>query len=113
MNFNFPRGDDQVLALQFKQDGVAKDITGWTVFLTVKRLPDEDGTDALAVIKKEVSVHTDPTNGKTEVPILDTETAALEGVYHYDIQYKDTSGIIKTVMLGTMNFVKDITRRTS
>lgn len=109
MNFTFPRGDDQILALEFKQDGVAKDITGWTVFFTVKKKIDDD--DNNAVIKKEITTHTDPTNGKTEIPILDTETNSLKGVYFYDVQYKDTSGNIKTPMLGKMTFIEDVTRR--
>jgi len=109
MNFQFVRGDDQVLALEFKLDGVPKDITGWTVFFTVKKNVGDLDTDA--VIKKEITTHTDPTNGKTEIPVLDTETDPLDGVYFYDVQYKDTLGIIKTVMLGNMTFVKDVTRR--
>jgi len=109
MNFEFVRGDDQILALAFTLDGVPKDITGWTIFFTVKKKVEDD--DADAVIKKEITTHTDPMNGKTEIPILDTETDPLDGVYFYDVQYKDTLGIIKTVMLGTMSFLKDVTRR--
>jgi len=109
MNFKLIRGDDHTFALEFKQDGVPKNITGWTVFLTVKK--NIDDLDANAVISKTVTSHTDPTNGKTEISIADTETDPLCGIYYYDIQYKDLAGIIKTVMLGTLNFYKDVTRR--
>lgn len=111
MNFKFPRGDDQVLALEFTENGAVKDITGWTVYFTLKK--NIDDADENAVLKKDVTTHTDPTNGKTEIPLLNTETDTLEGLYFYDIQYKDvaTPAIIKTVLSGQMTFTKDVTRR--
>jgi len=111
MNFKFPRGDDQVLALEFTENGAVKDITGWTIYFTLKKNIDDLDDDA--VLKNDVTTHTDPTNGKTEIPLLNTETDVLEGIYFYDIQYKDvaTPALVKTVLSGTMNFAKDITRR--
>ena len=110
MNFSLIRGDDRTFALEFKKDGVAIDITGWTVFFTLKKSTYDSDNDAL--IKKTVTTHTDPTNGKTEFSITNTETDALIGIYYYDIQYKDTANKINTVMIGTMNFQEDVTRRT-
>ena len=109
MNFKLIRGDDQVFALKFKQGGVAKDITGWTIFFTLKR--DKDDSDDDAIIEKTVTTHTNPTQGETEFSITDTETDSLQGIYYYDVQYKDTTPNIKTVMIGTMSFEKDVTRR--
>jgi hypothetical protein len=111
MNFSLIRGDDRTFALEFKKDGVPQDITGWTIFFTLKRSLYDSDNDAL--IKKTVTVHTDPTNGKTEFSITSAETDSLSGTYYYDIQYKDTGNKINTVMIGTMNFQEDVTRRTS
>lgn len=111
MNFSFPTGDDQVLQLEFTESGVVVDITGWSIFLTLKK--DRESLDAAADLSKTVTVHTDPTNGKTEVNLLNTETDDLEGLYFYDIQYKDdsTPAIVKTVLSGMMTFERDVTRR--
>lgn len=110
-NFKFYRGDDQVLSLEFTENGAVKDITGWTIYFTLKK--NIDDADTAAVLKKDTTTHTDPTNGKTEISLLNTETDVLEGLYFYDIQYKDvaTPALVKTVLNGTMNFMKDVTRR--
>jgi len=111
-NFKFYRGDDQVLALEFTENGAVKDITGWKIYFTLKKNIDDADADA-KTFKKDITTHTYPTQGKTEIPLLNTEMDALEGLYFYDIQYKDiaTPALIKTVLSGTMNFTKDITRR--
>jgi len=111
MNFKLVRGDDRTFALEFKKDGVAWDITGWTVFFTLKKNISDSDDDA--AIKKTITVHTDPTNGKTEFSITSSETDLLSGIYDYDIQYKDTGNKINTAMIGKMSFKEDVTRRTS
>jgi len=111
MNFRLVRGDDQTFALEFTEDGVVKDISGWTVYFTLKSKIDD--TDTNAVIKKDITSHIDAENGKTQFTLLNSETDTLEGLYFYDIQYKDVSTpvIVKTVLSGTMQFTKDVTRR--
>jgi len=109
MNFNFPRGDDQVIELEFKEDGVPINITNWKVYFTLKKNKSDSDNDA--VIKKDVTVHTEPLNGKTQILLTNTETDSLNGIYYYDIQYKDDSSNIKTVLWGMINFFEDITRR--
>lgn len=111
MNFKLIRGDDQVFTLIFKEGGGVKDITGWTIFFTLKK--NQDDSDDDAVIQKDITSHTDPTQGETEFSLANAETDPLQGIYYYDVQYKDTSTPenIKTVMIGTMSFEKDVTRR--
>ena len=103
------RGDDNTISLEFTQDDVAVDIDGWTIFFTIKRNLDADDDDA--DLAKEVTDHTDAGEGETEIVLTDTETNGLSGDYYYDIQYKDDSGLIKTVLKGTIEFVEDVTRR--
>jgi len=105
------RGDDLTLNLLFKDGSSPIDITDWTVFFTIKK--NADDVDADAVLTKDVTSHSDPTNGITEIVLLDTETDEIEGVFDYDIQTKDDSGIIKTIVRGVIEFEKDITRRIS
>jgi len=94
MNFKLIRGDDQFFVLKFKQAGVVKDITGWTIFFTLKK--NQDDADSAAVIKKTITSHADPTQGETEFRIAASETDPLQGIYYYDVQYKNTSGNVGT-----------------
>ena len=111
-NFEFPRGDDHTFTLRFKdKDGNNLDITGYTIFLTVKeKVSDED---VGAVISITQTSHISPTEGLTVVTITNVMADDLKGIYYYDMQYKDAGGIILTYMRGEMVFNRDITRRTS
>jgi len=113
MDFALTRGDDEILSLTFTQDGSPIDITGWTIFFTAKKNIEDEDDDA--VLSIDVTVHTAPLVGETEIPILSAETDDLEGPYFYDIQYKDDSvvPIIKTVLQGQIIFKRDVTRRTT
>jgi hypothetical protein len=106
------RGDDISLALAFTDENDAVvNITGWTIFFEVKR--EKDDSDSSAVISKTVTVHTSPTLGLSTVAITASDTNALLGSYHYDIQAKTNTGRILTVTSGIITFREDITRRTS
>lgn len=106
---SFYRGDDNTIALSFTQNDVAVDITGWTIFFTIKQKINDDDDDAS--LKKDVTSHTDAAAGETEIVLTDTNTDDLLGAYVYDIQYKDDSGNIKTVLTGEITFKEDVTRR--
>lgn len=103
------RGDTFELTISFKDGDLAQNITGWTIFFTLKN--NIDDADADAVISKDVTQHTSPTAGVTQILLTAAETTDLNGSYYYDIQYKDTIGVIKTFLYGKITFTKDITRR--
>jgi len=106
------RGDDHTISLIFEEGGARKDITGWVIFFTAKEKPSDSDDDAL--IKKDVDTHTDAANGETEIALTDEDTNDLPiGTHWYDIQYKDDSNLIKTVLAGRFKVMEDITRRTS
>lgn len=104
------RGDDYPIPLTFTKNGVAEDITGWKIYFTAKHY-DTD-TDDEAVIKYDTTTHTDPTNGKSLIPLTNGETGDLmPGKLVYDIQYKKPDGIVKTVMKGKWKVLQDVTKR--
>ena len=108
------RGDDDVRTITFKDaTGTAIDITGWTVFFTVKRA-DTDA-DASAVLTKNITSHTTPLSGITTLTLLNTDLDALSGVYVYDLQVKtdDAPAKIYTIMKGPFIVHNDVTRRIS
>lgn len=107
------RGDDITLNATFKdENGTAINITGYTIFFTVKdNYTSTDDTSAL--ISKTVTSHSDPTNGKTLITLSKTDTNLSEGNYYYDFQTKDGSGNISSTERGTFVINLDVTRRTS
>ena len=111
-DYSVYRGDTITLPISFVDgDGNAIDISGWTLFFTLKNAIDD--TDDSAVLKVDVSGHVDAINGLTKIVLPDSDTDDLAGEYYYDIQYKDGSGNIRTIISGHFEFVKDVTRRTS
>jgi len=69
--------------------GAPVDITGYTFLFVVKE--NITDTDANAKIKKEITSHSDPTNGVTQIAIDAADTADINGKYLYDYQWVDTS----------------------
>jgi hypothetical protein len=105
------RGDSREYLLTFtRDDGSAIDISEWKVYFTVKKNYRDD--DIAAVIKKDISVHYDPVNGKTKISLLPVDTEVVPGNYFYDIQAKRAVNDIITVLAGKLEIKSDVTRRT-
>ena len=102
------RGDSKSYNLTFKDsDGVAIDITGYTIKFTVKE--NKDDTQANAIIKKVVTTHSDPTNGITAVTLSTSDTDLTVKDYYYDFEMEDASGNITTFLEGIFRIKQDIT----
>lgn len=87
------------------------DLTGATVYFTIKPAYDADQTDGAAIIKKDVTSHTDPVNGKTVVVLTPTDTSVTPGNYGYDIKLKKSTGEESTVSLGNVTINDTYTLR--
>lgn len=108
-NLDLVRGDTRNYQMHFyDDDNVDINITGWTVTMTVKADLDAAG-DTSALIKKVVTVHSDPTHGRTVVTLETTDTN-LVGDFYYDIQVKRPDNVTVTLMSGVITFVADVTR---
>lgn len=104
------RGDNYPLQIQvLKSDGEPENLTGATVFFTVKR--NFQDPDSAALIKVETSVHTDPENGLTEFD-LSTSNMDIEGTFNYDVKIV-LSGQITSVEADKIIFTPHVTIRTS
>ena len=114
-NYNIIRGNTWQRTLTFTDaNGDAIDITGWTLFLTLKTTAQmSNTTDTGAALQKNFTTFSDPTNGVAIINITAAESALLLSKYKYDIQYKKDSGEIGTVVNGDMTFNKDVTIRIS
>jgi hypothetical protein len=105
------RGDSGRLDVTVTQsDGTAYDLTGCTLFLTVKNALTD--ADSAAVIRKEVTAHDAPLAGESHFEILTTDNATA-GVRFYDVQLKDSANKIFTLFGGVWRVVADVTVRTA
>jgi len=109
-NFTVKRNDTIKWTITITEDGAVVDITGWSFFFTVKTSIDD--VDADALIKVDWSSHSDQENGETILTVPAASTN-LTGQKYYDLQYKDDSGEIHTLLWGYITFDKDVTIRTS
>lgn len=89
--------------------GNAIDITGYTVYFTVKSLANISSGDNTATIQKIVTSHTDPESGITHIALTSTDTNVDAGTYYYDIQIKTTTGAISSCVKGQIEIIQDIT----
>ena len=106
------RGDTKTLNLTFKDDtGTPVNLTGSKVYLTVKKSVNDSDDDAL--IKKDVTGHTNATAGETQITLSATDTNIEEGLYVWDIQIKYSDNSINSTMKGDFEVVSDVTRRTT
>lgn len=104
------RGDDTTISATItNQDDEAVNLTGATVFFTVKRRKTDSDADAL--IAKEVTSHTTPASGQTDIELTNEDTDIRPGAYLYDLQVKDNEDRIISINYGTLRVKTDITRR--
>ena len=108
------RGTDAVYDITVTDDnGNPVDITGATIFFTVKYKSDTDETDSQALIAKTVTTHIDPVNGVTSFTISKTDSNIFYGSYRFDMQYKNAIGSKSGSNVGIFNIVDVITNRDS
>ena len=89
-DLNIYEGEDKTWSVTILDSaGSPVDITGYTFLFVVKEnMGDEDSS---ALIKKEITVHSSPTTGKTQIPVVETDTEDMSGKYLYDYQWLDAS----------------------
>jgi len=106
------RGDTFTRTMYFQDaNGSPIDITGWTIFFTMKAKADD--LDAAAVISKTITVFSNPTSGEAEISLTSTDTNQAIASYLFDIQVKTNNNEIYTCLEGIITITKDITIRTS
>jgi|SRR5665213_943400 len=103
------RGDDFATQLVFNDsNNVPINITGWTIFFTVKRRLSDP--DSIAMISLNLTP-TDPVNGICLVTVPSASLTSFVGSYFYDFKFINMSGGIVTITSGTITFLDHATRR--
>jgi len=110
-DLTWTRGDSGRLDVTVKQaDGTAYDLTGATLFMTVKNALTD--ADSAAVIRKEVTSHDDAEAGESHFDLLTTDNATA-GTRFYDVQLKTSDSKIFTLFGGLWKVLSDVTTRTA
>ena len=90
--------------------GVAVDLTGATVFFTVKR--NLQDADSKALISKDITSFTSPTTGDVAITLTDTDVDYV-GEFFYDVKIKYPNTKIQSVLTDKFILADHTTIRTS
>lgn len=105
-DIDIQRRTDRTLTITVKDnDGVAINITGYTIYFTVRETPES----TTALINKTVTSHTTPASGISSVTLdAATDTNIAEGSYYYQFGVRDGSGNILKTVRGKFNVAQDV-----
>lgn len=88
------------------------DLTGKTIFFTVKKATDNSGTDADAVIKKDITSHINASGGITTLDLTAAQTDIILGDYLWDMRIYSGSPLVQMNSdSGICNIIEIITNR--
>ena len=107
----FVQGDDLEFNLRIKDEyGDPVDVTGDTVYLTLKT--DVDGDDGTAVMQivHVVPASEESTYGIVNVDVTNAESKIAAGTYNYDYQWVTAAGKVTTVALGKVKVYQEVTQ---
>ena len=112
---NIRRGNPYNATITFTdEDGAAYNLTGKTVFFTVKKSTDSITNDSLAVIEKDITTHTSASGGITLLELTAAQTNIVLGDYKWDMRvYSETPLIQMNTESGVCNIVEITTKRTA
>lgn len=105
-NLTITRGDTETIVVTMTEDdGTAIDVTGRTYSSQMRTSPDSNIVSSTAVCSV-----TDGPAGEVTAVFPATETEDLSpGYYYWDLQ-ENASGVITTVVSGTVHVLPDVTR---
>ncbi len=99
-NLELFKGATKTLEIIVTENGVAFDITNWTIYFTVKKYLTD--TDENAEIHKEISDHEEATSGKTLINLSTEDTDIEPREYYYTVDFKDTEGNEGVILYGKL-----------
>jgi len=112
-------GDDYNHRFRVKRNDIILDLTGSTIWMTVKDSTTQTDSQAYLQLSSASSSEieiTGPTAGEFTVKFRGTgakTTENIEGLWDYDIQVKLSGGDILTIAAGKIEFLPNLTRATT
>lgn len=116
-NIQIIRWDDEIIQVTIKDNGTPIDLTGYTVFFTVKRWEDILEDDSEAIIKKTIDTFgfswDDPTHWVMHIFLSHEDTDIEPTDYKWDIQLKNPGWMISSIEMWSFLVSDDVTKRTN
>lgn len=107
INLEIVRKDTKNYRVILKRDGVAVDISGWTVYFTVKTDFNDADTDALISKNYLMPNNSDSQAGIGYLPLSSSDTNIAVGEYVYDMKFIDTN-YVETFSRGKLFIIPSI-----
>lgn len=110
--FKIIRGDTYNEDITFTDNWVPVNLTGHTVYFTVKETKDlSKNDDSDAVIQKKITSHINPTGWITVLQLLVSDTSDLDPSksYSYDLQLVSPSGSVLSTETASFVVSQDTT----
>ena len=107
------KGDSKSFLIEFTEDDLPKNCTGWTVFFTVKTNYTDADVNALISRTDVVPAGADATAGKFYLNLTTAQTNKAVGKYWYDIKIKQSTNDRQTVITGEFRVNQTVTLRYS
>jgi len=100
------RKSTKTYKLIFTKDGLSIDITGWTIYFTVKESMDD--TDENAKIAKTITSHANALSGIALIELTTSDTDITKGNYWYAIDYKTDDSDEGSIVTGKLKIKEPI-----
>jgi hypothetical protein len=111
-NLDIVQKDTKTYRLNFTENDVAVDITGWTVYFTVKE--NFSDTDVNAKISKSVVASgADAEAGIVRISLTSTDTNIDYGKYYYDLKVRQSVTSLETMLNGIFQVNKTVRQTAS
>ncbi len=89
-DLKFTRKSTKSYEIKFTKDGSAEDITGYTIYFTIKE--NVEDTDVNAKLTKTITSLPNALSGKVLIELTTADTDIVAGNYWYSIDFKDPDG---------------------
>ncbi len=115
MDLELIRGDSKTFIVTVTDAAnVLVNLTGAVLRFTVKRGVDDTDEEAAVSVSTGAGITvSDPASGVAIVTLSSTDTDVLTpGSYRYDVQVKDSTNAVSTVLRGRLRVLADVSRAT-
>lgn len=106
------QGDDVPFDVAVSRDGVALDLTGSSLWFTVKTAASQTDAQAVAQLTLGDGITLVDAEAGTCTVLLEravTEEMTVGTTYLADLQIKDAAGLIATAAIGTLKLTRQVT----
>jgi hypothetical protein len=104
------QGDDRAWQIVMTRNAAAFDLTDYDVYAQVREVDADTDNGGPPIAEFTVAV-TSAVDGEVTLTLPKTESVKLtETVYNWDLQMADNAGWTTTVVRGTLNVTREITR---